>query len=318
MKDYLEKLLKLEIEIIDDVECVSFPLYLQTNYRFYRMKIDTKEVCVMEALDDFSIVSIRKSYKQVLAYVQIPVVLYFKKSHYYLQTTFIQEGIPFIIENKQIYLPFLGLALKEEKSRYIQPCQRLSFLTQKLLLVSIYEGWKKVNVSQAARRIGVSKMSITRCFDEIEALHLPYIHQVSNQRVFTCLGTKKEMWQKLYPFMRNPVIKEIYLSEIPDKFALRSGVFALSEFSLIYEDYPTYAVTKRELKQYLSSVKQVASFDQEQVCTIQELGYIIPFSNHLSIDPLSIALILEDESKKEVRIEIAIEEMLEEYVWCEE
>ena len=81
-------------------------------------------------------------------------------------------------------MPFLGVALSREDERIIKPCERISFLTQKLLLTSIYEKWEDVSVTKAAERLSVAKISVTRCYDEIEALGLPYIKKKSRSRLF--------------------------------------------------------------------------------------------------------------------------------------
>ena len=50
-------------------------------------------------------------------------------------------------------------------------------------------------------------------------------------------------------------------------------------------------------------------------CIIQELGYYIPFRDLNAVDPLTVLLLISDEDKEDPRISMAIDEMLEEYVW---
>jgi predicted DNA-binding transcriptional regulator YafY len=64
-------------------------------------------------------------------------------------------------------------------------------LTQKLLLSALYQGWQKVTVTQAAKLLNVSKMSITRCFDELEALNIPYLSIQKRSRHFTKSRSEK-------------------------------------------------------------------------------------------------------------------------------
>jgi hypothetical protein len=49
-------------------------------------------------------------------------------------------------------------------------------------------------------------------------------------------------------------------------------------------------------------------------CVVQELGYLIPFKDGTVIDPLTILLITE-ELRDDPRVDKALDEMLEEYVW---
>ena len=42
-----------------------------------------------------------------------------------------EEGIPFVIEGKQVFLPFIGYLLSKENERELAPVHLISFLTQK-------------------------------------------------------------------------------------------------------------------------------------------------------------------------------------------
>lgn len=48
---------------------------------------------------------------------------------------------------------------------------------------------------------------------------------------------------------------------------------------------------------------------------VLELGYFIDFENRAVEDPMSVALSLTEAEKQEERVNISIDEMMEEYVW---
>ena len=50
----------------------------------------------------------------------------------------------------QVYIPFLGLLLKQNEARALKPCFKISFLTQKFLLLALYEEWDDLTVTVAA------------------------------------------------------------------------------------------------------------------------------------------------------------------------
>ncbi len=80
----------------------------------------------------------------------------------------------------------------------------------------------------------------------------------------------------------------------------------------------TYAVTKKELKASgVTEEKQVSELE-EIGCAVLELGYFIDFSGKGLQDPLSVVLSLTGEEQEEERIDISINEMLEEYVWSKD
>ena len=96
-----------------------------------------------------------------------------------------EEGIPFVLKGKQVYLPFIGLLLSDENKRDIAPVHLISFLTQRVIFVSIYEKWENVTVSEAAIKLGVTKKSVSRCFDEIEYLNVDILGMKGKSRVIT-------------------------------------------------------------------------------------------------------------------------------------
>ena len=97
------------------------------------------------------------------------------------------------------------------------------------------------------------------------------------------------------------------------------GISALCEYSLLSDNvYPTYAVTKKELKDSgVKAEKQVSELE-EIGCIVLELGYFIDFLGKGFQDPLSVVLSLTGDEQEEERVDISINEMLEEYVWSKD
>jgi hypothetical protein len=94
---------------------------------------------------------------------------------------------------------------------------------------------------------------------------------------------------------------------------VKSGISALSEYSMLGDNvYLTYGITKSQMKEYGIRERKQVPKGEVPGCVVQELGYLIPYKN--VIDPLTTLLIM-DKEKEEPRIDIALDEMLEEYVW---
>ena len=103
------------------------------------------------------------------------------------------------------------------------------------------------------------------------------------------------------------------------KFEKKAGISALCEYSLLSDNaYLTYAVTKKELKSSgVTEEKQVSELE-EIGCVVLELGYFIDFLGKGFQDPLSVVLSLTGDEQEEERVDISINEMLEEYVWSKD
>lgn len=314
MVEFIEKTLHQKIELVpfDHTDC--FPLVLRANYDCYTMKI-AGQTCILAVLkEDANLSVMRKQYHNLVQIIGQHCVLYLKKMNYYARDKMLEEGIPFIWENRQIYMPFLGILLQQNDTRDLKPCSKISFLTQKLLLTAIYDEWDNVSVTEAAGKLGVSKMSITRVFDEIESLDIPVLKKVGRSRRYVRIGDKKEIWEKMKKFLRTPLLREYYLkTEFTGKL-MKSGISALAEMSMLGDNpYPTYGITKYDISKKEIDREQEVPRGELPGCVIQELGYCIPFKAGEVMDPLTVYLLLSKE--EDPRVEIALEEMMEEYVW---
>lgn len=315
MKQFIEDVLHQQVEIKDYKEKNKLPLILQGSYNLFVLTINGQKCILAEPKEELGLATLRKQQRRLEQLTEHYCVLYLKKLNSYPRERMLEEGIPFIWEKHQIYMPFLGILLKQNETRMLKPCTRVSFLTQKLLLMALYQQWKDVTVTLAAERMNVTKMSITRCYDEIEGLEIPVIYKKGRTRLLSSCMDKKEMWDLIKSYMRSPLIQEFYLEEDLTQGLRKSGISALCEYSLLDDnEYKTYAISKFQLTEYdIRNRKQVPKGEIPR-CVVQELGYIIDYKGLGVIDPLTVFMLMEKE-REEPRVDKALEEMLEEYVW---
>lgn len=314
MKEFIERTLQQKVEINHCGKMKMLPLILQNSYEFYQLQILGQSFILAEPRENISLVSLRKHHKQMEQLTGKYCVLYLEHLNYYSINKLIEEGIPFIWKNHQIYIPALGLLLKQYESRDIKPCYKISFLTQKFLLSALYGEWNDLSVTEAAEKIGVSKMSITRSFDEIESLRIPVLDQSNKRRRYIKIGSKKEIWDSIRPFLRTPLLKEYHLEKSDMSFPLKSGISGLAVMSMLEDNsYVTYAAMKREINAKDINKEKQVPLGEDPGCIVQEVGYCIPCCCEQTLDPLSIYLLLE--KSEDPRVQIALDRMLENYVW---
>ena len=316
MKDYLEKTLRQKVSIkANNSLCDKLPLAFKGRYYFFDIETNGMHWVAIKPKSDAGLVTLRKDRAKVQAAAGLNCAIFMDSTTCYIKEKLIEEGIPFVLADKQVYLPFIGFLLTSSGERDIAPVQLISYLTQKLILTAIYEKWDKVTVSEAAVRLGVTKTSVTRCFDEIEYLSIDILDAKGKSIAITVSEDRRQLWEKLQSVLRNPVIARYELREdlLLDK---KAGITALCEYSLLSDnDYPTYAITKKEISETgIKKIKRVRR-GEEIGCVVLELGYFIDFENKKIEDPLSVVLSLSDEEKQDERVSISINEMLEEYVW---
>lgn len=80
-------------------------------------------------------------------------------------------------------------------------------------------------------------------------------------------------------------------------------------------EYPTYAVTKKEISGLEIKKMRQAHPGEEIGCVVMEVGYFINFNNKGIQNPLSVELSLTEQEKQDERINISRKEMLKGYVW---
>ncbi len=316
MKEYIEKILHQDIQILPYADIDRLPLSYRSSYDLKLMTVGGQSALLAAPAEKTPLASLRKQQHQLMIYTGLPCVLYMTDMNYYTRDVMLEEGIPFVWEGHQIYLPFIGALLDDHKRKAIVACAQISYLTQRLLLTALYEGWQKVTVTKASQLLKVSKMSITRCFDELEAFNVSYLAVRSRARSITADVNKKAMWENLQGILRNPVIKSYALKKLPVRNFPLSGLTALAHYSMLDDGaFPVFAITKKELYATEISKDMLVPAGEDPACIIQELGYQVPFENGDAVDPLTVALSISEEEKSDPRVSMAIDEMLEAHVW---
>jgi hypothetical protein len=312
----MEQTLHKRIEEIPYLQLEKLPLGCRKAFEMSIIRFEEIEFLMASPIEKMNLTELRKMRIRLERYTGYRCAFYLKEVNWYAAPKLVEEGIPFVWEGHQVYLPFLGLLLKENEGRTLKNCTNISFLTQKLILKALYENWKDVSAVKAAEFLNVSRMSITRCYDEIEALEMPFLKTLRRSRRFYAMDERKKMWEIVRPYMRNPVIRSFKLKEKPIAEMVLSGISALAEYSMLEEDNcRIYAVCKEQIRNLgIKDIREVY-VDEEPACIIQEVGYLLPFRNFNAVDPLSLNLIITDSELEDPRIKISINEMMEEFVW---
>lgn len=315
MFEYIEKVLHSNIECSDYEKSEGLPLYIAGAFDLFNLRIENNKMLIAVPHADINLATLRKQQRRIEALTGMHCVLYLNNLTYYARDKMIEEGIPFVWENRQLYIPFLGMVLSSASRSELPYCAKISFLTQKLLFTAIYQQWDKVNVTTAAEKLGVSKMSVSRCFDEIEAFGIQQLEVKGRTRLLSC-GNKKVFWEEIQPILVDPVINSYALrQDLKGEHAL-SGISALSRYSMLADDpFPTYGFTKKDIGSINISRSALVPPGEIPGCIVQKVGYWIEFGDGTKMDPLSAALSISEEDKRDPRVEKAIEEMLEKYVW---
>jgi len=294
----------------------ALPLYLKTGYTLYLLKLQGVECLLAEPKETQNLSAMRKHCGQLKKITGLECVLCLEKARAYTREKMIAEAIPFIIAGQQLYMPFLGLALANRDERELPRVDRISVSTQTLLLTALYQGWENKKVVEAATELGVSSMTASRCFDELQALGLPLIVKSGRIRKFVWESDARALWELTRPLLRNPVMKQYQLGRaIPVGFMKLGGMSAICHYSNLADDpHPVYAVSRKAEKELRLDQYPLVPDGEVAEITVQIMQYELDFPDKYAIDPLTAILSLPVAELSDPRVEAAVEEILEEYL----
>jgi DNA-binding MarR family transcriptional regulator len=255
--------------------------------------------------------TIKKHIQKIQTLKKIPVVVMLTRITARFRQNMIDAGIPFIVENKQCYLPFLGTILTEKCDAELEPVEKLVPSAQMLLFYYIYQNQRELYVNEAVKALGVSAMTITRAVRQLEQIGILRTYKNGVKKIITSEYFGKELFEKAKGYLFCPISKKMYIpKELADESLLISGDQALSNHSMLNPPKVTSYATSQiaKWKEYLED----SLIDDSKQVELQLWKY----NPHIlttdsAVDVLSLAMCFCDDPDE--RVEEAVEEMLEAY-----
>lgn len=279
----------------------------KANFTFTKAVYFSASFIIARAVRQLSLDEIRQFYKELNGEFDLPVCLYLSSSSAYAVRAMVNEGIAFYAEGRFVFLPFLSMLGKNYRDQPVIKKTKISFVCQHLILAMIFRDQRSVSVTTGAELIGVSKMSISKAFDELEALQLP-IRTQGKMRYFRWDLPWGMLLKNTLPKMSSPIKEEFRLSEeVPFSGYFLSGISSLSmKTSLGDNVYRTIAVpkTSTELKK-LQDVERLPGFEKPaQIVT--SVHYVVPYGDGSSVDPVSAWLSLPENYPTDARVRFEV------------
>ena len=308
--EYLNKVLGVKV-IYEDVEFKHLPNFIVTRYRLQMVSMNEEKVVLLYPKTELEQIEVLKKHiARIQKNENLPIVLVLKELTFRQKEYLIREKIPFIVEGKQIYLPFMAVYLQERCSAEKKPREEMLPSAQMLLLHFIYGGAQELSTSQAAKDLELTPTSISRASRQLEEMGLLHIRKAGVQRIMQSEDSPKTLFQKAGDKLLNPIKRTVY---IPKKYVgtdlLESGYSALAEYSMLNAPNVRCYAAER-----ISQWKDVMtnSLQNSQVQVAVEMWRYNPrkLSTRNTVDELSLALALGEDADE--RVEEAIEEMLNE------
>lgn len=288
------------------------PIYLSAGYHFRKAEIDGI-CCIMISPKNVlpTIPALKKQILRIQAVELLPVVVHIDSMSEFRRKNMIENRIPFVVEEKQVYLPFMGTLLQAKADRAVKKAEHFMVSSQLLFLLYLYHGKEKLFLSDAVEKLNYSAMTITRAARQLEESGLFQAKKDGAKKYLVSRHNTKELYGQAKQYLSSPIIKTGYLPKtLKTETMIIAGISALAEKSMLNPDIVSvYAVSQGQINEKLLSDELVNPQEQIQV----EIWKYPPelFAQAGIADSISVALSLASEVDE--RVEGSIEEMLDDF-----
>jgi len=310
MEKFLSELLHTTVAAKEYSEFRKLPLFLQAGYERKLFSIADTDILFIKPKEQLKFNILKKQWKKFEELTELPCVIYDDEYTRYGKERMVELGIPFVFGKDNIYMPFLGVVLLKKRSPQLPDIEKFSPMTQKLVVKALYDEWREISSKEISEYMGVSRMTVTRCLVELQALGLPLVQLRGNTKYFVFDGSKEKLYHLCSGYFDNPIGKVYYLGHKPKGVDCLGGFSAISQYSMLADnEYKTYALSREEAKvMRLNNCKNLPKTEEPE-CIIHVLRYKIVYGK--AIDPISAILCIPEEEKDEPRVEQTAQQILE-------
>lgn len=243
------------MEAMSAQQVAKLPLFLRSYYDLYRATIFDRSMllAVQKEKTEISTPAEYAAHHDKLRDVLgEEVVLVLPAIVSYTRQQLLKVRVPFIVPDRQMFLPTLLVDLRERFPRPGRPVTRnLSAAAQVVLLRHLLgrpvEG---LALGELARELGYSAMTLTNVRQELEAAKLCRTIREKRQMRLTFPMPRKELWTSAEPLLQDPVKDHHWVRfSRPGEDWLRAGLTALADLTMVADDaLPTYAAKYSKLQ----------------------------------------------------------------------
>ena len=233
----------------------------------------------------------------------------------------IAHGVAFVVPDRQLFAPQMGLILSERFGVEPRREQQLASPATQALLIwflnhhPVTETWHPFD---EAATLGYAGMTATRAIRELLQFDLFKLEVRGRAKYLKLNGTRRDLWEKAKPHLRTPVLRTMwtYDARILEVTGARwAGESALARQTMVNEP----------LQQVLAMTSEVAErarqagffFEPREIAdgiAVQVWRYEPAMqAKEKTVDPLSLWLSLRD--NHDDRIQMALDEIEETFQW---
>jgi len=320
LKRYLLDTLGITVTLSKPTNPESLPFFLQDIYDLFQVRFLNEDFIVLASRNDSELTpaTIHKHIDIVNQQLKMKAVFVHSTISSFNRKRLIEYKVPFVIPGTQMYLPDLGIDLREYFIKKRAKTVILGPSTQAVILYVLTQTMiEPVTPTQLAEELGYSRMTMTRSIDEIESAELAEVSVVGRKRLVHFDKNRRELWEKALPRLKTPVRENVWLKTMIDELSVcEAGLTALACYSMLTSPQKqVYAASAKDWKAIKRKCpSDIISYPDEAGYELEVWSYSPGlFANGKRVDPFSLYLSLRD--IKDERVESAMEEMMEGLEW---
>lgn len=288
----------------------SIPPFLTGKYNFYELLINQRPFLIIDVKDkELGPRQFKKHATILKEKIEYPQIWCLHKLHFHKVQRMIENGMNFIIEDKQVHLPSVNISITLDKQPVPSVTNRLNGLAVNMLIEEILQGTLSgKNKMELANSFSITQMTAGRAIERLLANDLCYERKEGISK-YVHFHDKPTLWEYLKDKVENPVQEVVFFKQLPAELPY-SGISALSERTMLADDrVPSFAINKKKFK---TAYKRVYPVLEEFAEARVELWNRTPLLvENKCINPLDIYLTNKDDEDE--RVQIALEDLLKKH-----
>lgn len=320
LETYLRETLHAPVQLERWRQAATLPAYLTGQYDFFDGTVGDVHILFLHSAEE-PVPSAAKKHERTLQQSWTgPVAFVFERITPRTRQRMVSEGLSFVVPDNQIYLPALGVNLRERYRTRVQTMDRLRPSAQVLFLHVLANRSPGSNTpSGLARRLGYTPMAMGQALNQLEDAKLVNVHKEGRERLFELAGEPADLWHQAQPLLASPISRRRYLFGVTPsahKGLAAAGLSALATYSALAEPaVPVVALDRVKAKnlQDVRGVQELPTADEAELeveVWSYEPGLL---SKGAAVDRLSLYLSLRDDTDE--RVQSALDEMMRGVTW---
>jgi DNA-binding MarR family transcriptional regulator len=319
---YLHDTLGLAVHLRPWPGAGKLPYFLQEVFHTRELQLHGHTVLLAQDLRPQApkLGDLRAQLDKLRTAAQLPVIYVTNALASYERKRLVEQRVPFLVPGNQLYLPDLGIDLREYFRHPNTPTgDALSPATQAVLITMLLtKPWRDDwSPAEIVTRLGYTPMTLTRVVRELTDAGLAKVKRHGRERHIHTDELPQQLWDRARQQMRSPVKRSVWVqttSHIAGNTRL-AGLSALARLTQLADPpWPISAIGQTEWRNAKQGGIKLL-MEPAMDCSEWQLWSYSPdlLPDASTVDPLSLTLSLEHGADE--RVQMALDELRGQFPW---